>query len=109
MPSAILLFLPIPNALFILGLYWITSEDNLLHGVRRFLDRWGLDKDGEGRTWYYPVLYCYQCMSSVWGILFFVGAVWLTGSTWNALWWLPVHVLGTFGTVEFLWARYHNG
>lgn len=109
-----LLFLPIVNAFFILGLYWATGGDTEgdtgpLRRLRWFLDRWGTYYEGTspygwyvGRKWYYPVLYCPVCMSSLWGTLFYAGAWAVMGAGWGWLLWTPVHVLTTYGLVSFL-------
>jgi hypothetical protein len=87
------------STLVILGVWHITQEDYPLHFVRRFLDRVGMIRfdapyADEAKTWYYPVLYCVRCMSSVWGAaLFFI----LPNTP--DVWLLPFHVLAVFGLV----------
>jgi hypothetical protein len=109
-----MIFLPILNALFILGLYKATQEDGPLSFIREFMDKWGmrhhhyggmyndpLSVPTEAKTWYYPVLYCPVCMSSLWGTVGFSIALVITGA-WSLAWLLPFHVLATYGAVYWL-------
>jgi hypothetical protein len=82
------------TALWIIGLYEITQLGQPLHFLRKILDKVGL-KDGEARTWYYPVLYCPPCMSSLHGLL-----VWLTFG--GELYLLPLHLIATYGLVSYI-------
>ena len=114
-----LIFAFIPASFFILGLFVATGGDTdgdtgPLRRVRWWLDRWGLRWIGkgayaypEGKTWYYPVLYCPVCMSSLWGSLFYAGAWALTGAGAWWLLWTPVHVLATYALVNFIWTRWN--
>jgi hypothetical protein len=113
-----MIWLPFINAAFIYGLYWAVyrgqeyydEEDGPLSFVRAFTDRFGMghyngnpERDKCAKRWYYPIFYCVYCMSSVWGVLFFVAAMLVEGWPLASLAWLPVHLIATYGIVR--WAK----
>jgi hypothetical protein len=85
------------STLLIYGVSHITEEGWPLYFVRKWMD--GIGLRDEPRTWYYPVLYCSRCMSSLWtaGVYFLT-----TAPSWATLYEIPICMLGTFGAVYFL-------
>ena len=97
--------LPILAAFFIMGLYRITTVGEPLNFVRRLLDRFGMKDDGP-RLWYYPVLYCPPCMSSLWGTAVLAAFCALYGWHWAVF--LPFHLLATYGAVSWLNQQFYD-
>jgi len=60
------------TSLFVIGTYEVTRKGEPLHFVRRFLDRFFTDKQNNPSIFYYPILHCPMCMSSLYGTTIFV-------------------------------------
>jgi|GEM_PF-5857585 len=80
---------------YLVGLYEATSEGEPLYFVRRFLDRWGLNKYLQPKTWYMPILGCNACMASFHSLyIWFVFPI-----SWP---YLAPQIIITYGIIRFI-------
>lgn len=93
-----MLKLIILSSLFSLGLYYVTQKGEPLYFIRRVLDKIGLKNSGEGRTWYYPILFCPVCMSSFHSVVVYLVFHFLS---WATLYELPMIIICVYALNHF--------
>ena len=94
-----ILMLLILNALFNWGVSQATLEGEPLHFLRRFAERNGIE------TACKPFFLCPECMSSVWGGLFW-SAFCIFHADYNAILFAPFFILALYGMMRIMtrWA-----
>lgn len=91
------------NALLILFIHGITCEGFPFYFVRKWLDKLWVDECGTAKWYYYPILYCVYCMSSIYGLAYFFIVIYQAPFSLDQIGYAILHLALLWSVVRFLY------